>query len=314
MSFPTLTEIYDKTRSECGDTEVAGGQIYTNALLLPHIQAACRELWRGMRTLAVPRVSRTFYYTLPANTSVFYPSTALITDFSEPSGPVSVRGSLTSIGVAAATQASGFLDITCTGIHGLSTGAVVVLQQLGGLNGANVACTVTASSASQLFANGLVTTGTYTSGGNVVTSQNEFGPLPWASALPATTQAVDGISSVVYQDGFFQFMPSTTEQQIRVPYWSSAAVPTTGTDTVAVNDCIDFLSQFAGSKACKAQGANDRAASLWEEAVGPAYTSGVIGGSLRQLLVTAVRQIQNRDPYDRGPRPFRPQMDNYGYI
>jgi hypothetical protein len=314
MSFPTLTNIYEQTRSECGDTEVAGGQIYTNALLLPHIQAACRELWRGMRNLAVPRVSRVFYYTLPANTSVFYPSTALITDFSEPSGPISRRGSLTTVAVAAATQASGYLDITCTGAHNLSTGAMVVLQQLGGLNGANVACTVTASSATQLFANGLVTTGTYTSGGSVVTSRNEFGDIAWANVLPSTTQATDGISSVSYKDGFFQFMPSTTEQQIRVPYWSSANVPTTGSDTVAVNDCIDFLAQFAGSKACKAQGANDRAAALWEEAVGPEYTRGVMGGSLRQLLITAVRQIQNKDPYERGPKPFRPQTDNYGYI
>lgn len=314
MSFPTLTEIYEQTRSECGDTEVAGGQIYTNTLLLPHIQSACRELWRGMRNLAVPRVYRTFYYTLPANTSIFYPSTALITDFSEPAGPISRRGSLTTVAVAAATQGSGYLDITCTGAHSLTTGDMVVLQQLGGLQGANVICTVTVTSATQLFANGVVTTGTFTSGGSIVTSRNEFGELPWCTVLPATTQATDGLNGVIYRGGFFEFTQSNTAQQIRVPYWSSANVPTTGSDAIAVNDSIDFIAQFAAAKACKAQGANDRAAALWEMAVGPSYTQGIKGGSLRELLVTAVRQIQNRDPYSRGPKPFRPQQDNFSYI
>lgn len=314
MSFPTLTEVYDQTRAECGDTEVAGGQIYTNSLLLPHIQSATRTLWRGLRNLAAPRVQRTFFYTLPANTNTFHPSTALITDFSEPSGPVAQRGSLTSIAVAAATQNGSNLDITCTGAHGLATGDTVVLEQLGGLKGANILCTVTATSATQLFANGVVTTGTYTSGGKVVTSSNEFAGLEWRQSIPtAVTRNARGLAIAVYQDNYFQFLPSNEDQQIRITYWSSAQVPTSGSDQIAFNDCIDFLAKYAGSMACKAQGANDRAATLKEESVGPRFSEGIFGGELRQLMQAAVRERQNLSPYERSPRPFREQGYGLGY-
>ncbi len=314
MAFPTLTEVYDQTRAECGDTEVAGGQIYTNSLLLPHIQSATRTLWRGLRNLAAPRVQRTFFYTLPANTNTFHPSTALITDFSEPSGPVAQRGSLTSVAVAAATQSGSNLDITCTGAHSLTTGDTVVLEQLGGLKGANILCTVTVTSSTQLLANGVVTTGTYTSGGKVVTSSNEFNGLEWRQSIPsAVTRSSRGLSVAVYQDNYFQFLPSSDDQQIRITYWSSAQVPTSGTDQSAFNDCIDFLAKYAGSMACKAQGANDRAATLKEESVGPRFSEGIFGGELRQLMQAAVRERQNLSPYERSPRPFREQGYGLGY-
>jgi len=314
MAFPTLTEVYDQTRAECGDTEVPGGQIYTNYLLLPHIQSATRTLWRGLRNLASPRVQRTFFYTLPANTNTFHPSTALITDFSEPSGPVAQRGSLTSVAVAAATQSGSNLDITCTGAHSLTTGDTVVLEQLGGLKGANILCTVTVTSPTQLLANGVVTTGTYTSGGKVVTSSNEFNGLEWRQSIPtAVTRSSRGLSVAVYQDNYFQFLPSSDDQQIRITYWSSAQVPTSGTDQIAFNDCIDFLAKYAGSMACKAQGANDRAATLKEESVGPRFSEGIFGGELRQLMQAAVRERQNLSPYERSPRPFREQGYGLGY-
>lgn len=314
MSFPTLTEVYEQTRAECGDTEVAGGQIYTNSLLLPHVQSATRTLWRGLRNLATPRVQRTFFYTLPANTNTFHPSTALITDFSEPSGPVAQRGGLTSIAVAAATQSGSNLDITCTGAHGLSTGDNVILEQLGGLKGANIMCTITATSATQLLANGVVTTGTYTSGGYVVTSSNEFSGLEYRQSIPsATTRDARGLAVAVYQDNYFQFLPSNEAQQIRITYWSSAQVPTSGTDQIAFNDCIDFIAKYAASMACKAQGANDRAATLKEESVGPRFNEGIFGGELRQLMQAAVRERQNLSPYERSPRPFREQGYGLGY-
>lgn len=315
MSFPTLTEVYEQTRWKCGDTEVAGGQIYTNAILLPHIQEGTRALWRGLRNLAVPRVRRTFYYTLPANTAVFYPSAALITDLSEPSGPVSQRGAVTSVAVSAAVLSGGSLAVTTSGAHNLVTGNIVVLEQLGGLNGANVLCSITVTSPTQFTANGVSTTGTYTSGGYVTTSQNEFSDLVWATQLPtSTTQNTTGLDLCVYAGGFFQFIPSNDARQIRISYWSSAQVPTAGTDQIGFNDCIDFIAIYAAAEASRSQGATQQYLTLREQAVGPEFTRGVYGGEMRQLMSAAVRQIQNQDPYERGPRPFRPQTDNYGYI
>lgn len=314
MSFPTLTEVYDQTRAEVGDTEVSGGQIYTNSLLLPHIQSATRTLWRGLRNLATPRVQRTLFYTLPANTNTFHPSTALITDFSEPSGPVSQRSGLTSVAVSAATQGATSLAVTCGSAHNLTTGDTVVLEQLVGLKGANILCTVTVTSSTQFTANGVITTGTYVSGGYVVTSNNEFSPLEYRQSIPSsTTRDARGLSVVVYQDNYFQFLPSNDDQQIRITYWSSAQVPTSGSDQIAFNDCIDFLAKYAGSMACKAQGANDRAATLKMESVGPRYDDDILGGEIKRLLSAAVRERQNLSPYERSPRPFREQEYGLGY-
>lgn len=313
MSFPTLDEVYTQTRSECGDTEVVGGQIYTNSLLLPHIQNATRALWRGMRNLAVPRVRRVLYYTLPANASVFYPSIALVTDFSEPSGPVAARGGVTMIPNIAATPVARGVDITCSGPHGLTTGNTVVLEQIPILKNINIQCSVIATSSFQLIADGVLTSGpSFTAGGYVTYSNNEFGDLQWASSIPSgVNNTSTQLGAVLWQDGYFQFIPSSEDKQLRIFYWSSAQIPTVGSDQIGVNDCIDFISQFAASKAQKAQGANDRAATAMEQAVGPGYTRGVIGGELLQLMQTAVRERQNLPPYMRSPRPFREQAYSY---
>ena len=110
------------------------------------------------------------------------------------------------------------------------------------------------------------------------------------------------------------FVPATEIRQIRVFYWSSAQVPTAGSDQIAVNDCIDFISQFAAGKAQKSQGSNDRAATSMLQAVGPGYDRGVMGGELLQLMASAVRQMQNLPPHLRGPKPFREQANNYGTL
>ncbi len=313
MSFPTLTECYAQTRAECGDTAVAGGQIYTDPMLLPHIQNATRALWRGMRNLAVPRVRRELYYTLPANTSIFYPAIALVTDFSEPSGPVAARGGVTMIANIAATPIARGVDITCSGPHGLTTGNTVVLEQIPTLKNINVQCAITVTSSFQLIADGVLTSGpSSTPGGYVTYSSNEFGDLQWATGIPSgVNNTSTQLGAVRWQNGYFQFVPCSEAKQLRIFYWSSAQVPTTGTDQIGVNDCIDFISQFAAGKAQKAQGANDRAATAMDQAVGPGYTRGTLGGELLQLLQTAVRERQNLPPYQRSPRPFREQAYSY---
>lgn len=313
MASPTLTEIYSQTRAACGDTEVSGGQIYTDTLLLPHVQAATRRLWSALRNLATPRVRRTLYYTLPANTSVFFPSSAAVNDFSEPSGRVGVRGGVTLVAISTVTQSGQNLLVTTSAPHGLSTGAVVILERMTGMSGANIQATITVTGASTFTANGVVASGTYTTGGYAVTSSNDFAEIGYFDTLAAATnQSNTQVFGCVYREGRFQFTPASEAYQLRIFYWSSAEVPVAGGDVVAFNDSIDFLAKYAASEACRAQGAIDRYAMLRSEAVGDAYTNGIIGGDLRQLMQSAVRQMQNQSPYQRGPRSFREQHDDYG--
>lgn len=314
MAEPTLTEIYNQTRAVIGDTEVSGGQIYTDSILLPHVQAATRQLWRSLRNLATPRVQRVFYYCLPANTSVFYPATAGITDFASPANDVGVRRDVTQVSISAATQGATGLTVTTSGAHGLTTGDTVVLEQIVGLKNANVLCTVTVTNSTVFVANGLVTTGTYSSGGKVVTSDNQFYPLTWAPVIPsATTQNTPWLSVAVWTDNRFQFMPSNEVVQLMVPYWSSAAVPASGSDVVGLDDCMDFLAKYAGSMACEAQGATEMSNNLLVQAVGTRFQDGVFGGELLSLCNVLVRSLQLQSPYQRGPRPFRAQMSEPGF-
>jgi len=311
MAQPTLTEIYSQARAKCGDTEVSGGQIYTDTLLLPHIQEATRALWRGLRNLAVPRVKRTVYYTLPANTSFFSP-TIIVSDFSEPADMVSQRGGITSVAISNAVQSGNNLVVTTSASHNLETGDMVVLEQLGAIRWANVLSPVIVDSSTQFTINGLLTEAVYSSGGYVVTSNNEFEDIPWADKLPsATTQASPALGVCVYANRAFQFSPSTENRQLRIQYWSSVVVPTSGSDVIAFNDCIDFVAIYAASEASESQGASTRAARLKVQAVGPSYDNGIIGGELRSLMSSAVRQMQLKEPYARGPRPFREQPGHY---
>lgn len=314
MAEPTLTEVYNQTRSLIGDTEVSGGQIYTDAILLPHAQGATRQLWRSLRNLATPRVQRTFYYCLPANTALLSPSTAGITDFASPATNVCARQSVTQVAVSTASQGAAGLSVTTGSAHGLTTGDTVVLEQLGGLRNANVLCTVTVSSPTVFIANGLVTTGTYTTGGYVVTSANQFSPLAWAKVIPsATTQNTPWISVAVWSDNRFQFMPANGVIQLMVTYWSSAQVPSSGSDVIGLDDCMDFLAAYAGATACEGQGATEMSANLMDKAVGQEFRRGVVGGELLALINTLVRSMQLLSPYQRGPRPFRQQMPEVGY-
>lgn len=311
MSFPTLTEVYAQARAKCGDTEVSGGQIYTDTLLLPHIQEATRALWRGLRNLAVPRVKRTIYYTLPANTSFFSPS-ILVTDFSEPADKISQRGGLTSVAVSNVVQVGNDIEVTTATSHNLSTGNMVVLEQVTGMRWVNVLSPVVVDSSTQFTINGLIAERTYSSGGFVVTSNNEFYDINWADRLPAaTTQTATQLGACVYENRAFQFLPASEDKQIRLQYWSSAQVPATGTDVIAFNDCLDFLAIYAAAEASDSQGAITRAAKLKVQAVGASYDQGIIGGELRSLMSSAVRQMQLKDPYERGPRPFRDQAGQY---
>lgn len=311
MSYPTLAEIYEQTRAECGDKEVAGGQIYTDAILLPHVQGAVRAMWSVLANLAAPRIRKTLYYTLPANTSVLNPG-SIESDYSQLAGRIGERGGLTSVAISNAVVSGNVLTITCSVAHGFSTGDVIVLEQIGGLVGANIMVAITVTSTTAFTANGVVASGTYTSGGFAVKSANEFAEIGMTTATPvATTQSVPYIAAAYFDGMYLRFNPASENRQLRIPYYASAVVPTTGTDRIMVNDSIDFLSMYAAWKACSAQGAPVLASALKEQAVGNGYEKGINGGALFRLVNGAVRAMQQLPPNERGPAPFREQNSNF---
>lgn len=311
--LPTVTQIYAQTRANIGDTEVSGGQIYTDPILLPHVQEAVRVLYRGMRGVCAPLITKTWFYTLLENTNQLKPSTAGLDNFVAPVA-VLARVGLDTYSINAATYAASPAGVTVTTstANNFDTGDLIVLEQMGAMIGANTIAAITALSSTQFRANGVVTSGSYVSGGKAVKSANEFTPVYVAPEINQGRSNLNSqIGAFAWREGLFQFTTCTQATQLKILFRSSAANVTTGADIVEIDDSIDFLSYFTAYSACKAQGADDQSREFFIRSVGSGYFDGVTGGELLNLTRTQIQQIQAMNPYERGPLPFRTQMQPY---
>lgn len=312
MSQPTLSECYTRTREILGDIE-GGGQIYTNTVLLGHIQSSVRELFRSMRRYAVTKVVREVYYILPANTSVLVPSTAGITDLAQPI-LIGERGGLTTSVVFGASQVATGLSITATA-HLFVMGDVVTLNLLGGLKGAEGAFGVTVVNANTFIANGVIVTGTYTSGGVAARSDNYFYEVTIGTMIPVVRRSSDNdrIVNVAWREGKLWFPVCDEDRQIQISYYSSADVPVGINDLITVDDSLDFIATYAASIAALANGADTLGGTLRVSAAGPRFDEGITGGQLFALMQSGVRELQNRPPEDRSRLAYSPVIPHFGY-
>ena len=310
MSFPTVTEIYGQARATLADVEVSGGQIYTDTVLLPFVQEAVRRLKSVMKNVSDAMVIKTFYYILPANTSVLAPSTAGINDLTQPIY-VEERGDLTTVNVSGATQAAGGLNITTATAHGFSTGNIITLNALGGLKNANGLFGITVTGGSTFTANGVVTVGTYTSGGVACFSNNQFSEMAARDQVKDVTEPTNTLNYYAWSDGQFFFHSANEQRQLRVAYYSSAATPTSGSDIITIDDSLDFLATYTAAKAARSRRAIAIAGDLIQDAVGNYEGDGIIGGKLREIVNTGVKEWQNLSPEERRRKPFREQVTSW---
>lgn len=83
MPITTVEAIYDSVRAMLADTQVTGGEVFTNTLMAPFFAIAYRRLIDEFLNWDIPTVEKIVYYTLPANTLTLTPATAGISDFGE---------------------------------------------------------------------------------------------------------------------------------------------------------------------------------------------------------------------------------------
>jgi len=303
MAFPTLENVYDAIRMKLGDDEVSGGQIYTNTRLLGSVQHAVRDLFRVMAKVGNPRVIKNVYYNLPAYTSVLRPSTAGISDMGDPIG-LWARGNVSTLSVSSATPGSSSLALVTSTAHGLSSGDLVTLY-LPGVVGGDGHYAVTVTSSTGLTINGLVASGSYTSGGTVTVGSDAFSPVYQATDSPNLEHVSLGeVSEFAWHGDVFHVPAVSAIREIRIEYYSSATVPTQTTDVIAVDDCIDFLACRSAALAAKVRSPN--LSRIWNvEALGPKEMADGSGGMLRDLLQAGVRALQEMAPEERMRQPFR---------
>jgi hypothetical protein len=250
-----------------GDTQVSGGSIYTNDFQVFPLQQSYQELFSRLSVAGADRVQREGYYALPAQTGIFNPVSAGLTNFREPL-EIWERGTVSTFAVTNAqpsTPAAGQLTLTLgSGLptNAQVTGTTVEVYGVGGISDdVNDSWQITYSSPTSIILNGCTATGTFTSGGTVVFSSEQWsGPLdaqqstdnfPGTNNITGTSTPGQTILGLYCVQGtkagvIVKFPAATAVREIKLEYLLSSnlvtTTPSTGTDSMGIDDSLNFLS------------------------------------------------------------------------
>lgn len=304
---PTVEAVLNQARSLIGDDEVAGGEIFTDTILLPYFQQAMRELWLVLRGAQDPFVLTEAYVGLPANQAVLDPASVGLLNFAEPEG-VKWTTSGAPVAISAVAVSGGNASVTATG-HGLTVGSapnVVVYGVLGfaQFNNPNNLWTASVPDANHVTLNGCTAADSYSSGGflsNVTGDAfTEMTAQTQLIADPNPADPTSAMSQYAWIGGVFRFVPSTQARLLIITYRQSGIGISTTTDSVPIDDTQDYLATRTAGLAGKARGAASRGQELNMEAIGPSLVADGSGGLLAQLVRIDVRNLQ-RVVYRRPP-------------
>lgn len=313
MAVNTLQQVYDQVRGYLHDTQLVGGEIFTNSALQTHFNEAYRRMVNCMMGLS-KRIQRSVYVNLPASTTVLIPAGYGITDFSEPE-LLEERPAVSAVAIQS-TTATTPVTVNSTS-HGFGTAGQIVELTISGVSNSFAAWGqwyATIVDANSYTLNGSVTDGVAGGSGGFAspTSTQAFTPMQSAD-LPG--QCVDGQASqtlgcYVWANEQLQFRGALNPIQLRITYWASGTPPTNTTLNIGIDNCIDFLACATAANAARAQGWNDMADQLKSTAFGPTQQGSDIGGLLGEFLSSQVKFMQ-RGP-QRRRRPFRDHTSKFG--
>lgn len=303
--IPLVSQVYTATRSVLGDDQLSAGQVFTDTILQPKYTAAYAELFRALQGSSNPRVNQEAYYNVPINTGYLDPATAGISSLGEIT-LIEERGSVTSWAISNVVAGSALATVTSAATT-LATGQQAVVYGVGGLTSdVNGIWTVTVNSSTSTQLNGCTATGTYTSGGTLSYSAEEFtemtpqGRIDWTDQSPTAAFLV-----YAWERDIIRFPPASGIRQLRITYTLSGDAPTATTASTGIDDCLDYLMYRIAGLAAESKGMLTRAAIYNMRAVGPRWDSeGIPGGLLAQLLASGVRNLQRLPPSQRRPPPF----------
>ncbi len=300
--IPTVGQVYDATRSVLGDERI---NVFTNTLLEPKWTAAYAELFRAMQGAQNPAIRQEVYYIVPANTGYLAPVTAGIDSLGEIES-IEERGGVTAWTITAVTPATSTCTLT-TAATTLATGNQVTVATVGGISyDVNGLWTVTVNSTISTTLNGCAATGTYTSGGVLAYSTEQFlemTPQQRVTFIDPSPQSA--FLYYAWERDIIRFQPLSAARQLRITYTMSGNAPTTTTASIGIDDSLDFLMYRVAGLAAESKGMLTRAQLYNARACGPRWDSeGVAGGLLGQLLTPGIRNMQRLPPPQRRSAPF----------
>lgn len=310
--IPTIQAVKDKARALLGDAEVTGGQVFTDAILQPYCETAFADLYRVLDLFNIQFVERNLYYVLPANQTAFYPRQAGHNNFGE---PVAVRIREPTETVAISNVAVDLVNPWClvtTAANTFSTGDTVIIYNVQLVSfDVNDEWTIEVVNSTTIKLLGCRATGAYTDGGQDFASKsthNWSDPLRFLDS-PADVHklGVDGVDAVAWERDRFIFNRSTIDRQIMIEYSLSGALGTTDTDSVGIDDSLDYMAYRAASLAAEPFGAQDLASRYERQSIGSveALSANEPGGFLGNMVRRGVQALQKESFETQRFRPRR---------
>lgn len=318
MATCTLQQIKETARAYLSDTQIPGGEVFTDSYLQLQFEEPYRRAFRNLQGLS-KRVQKVAYVNLPASTTQLVPSAYGIVDFAEPES-IEERPAQTPIAIATTSNATPIV-VTTVAPHGLGSIGDMVEGTIGGVTGTAAPwgqwfCTITGPSTFTL--NGSVRNGVAGVGGSWTTwSQIQFREL---QPLDYEAQGLDGIpqqylGAYIWRDNRLHFRGCTGTQQLRIMYWASGSAPQLGNQDIGIDDIRDFLGCATAANAARSKGWTEMANELRETAYGasggddPNSFGGLLGEWIKIQVTTMQRGPQrraqafrsHRTPYDATP-------------
>lgn len=305
--IPLYTDATAAMRVHLGDTEVAAGQVWTDASgkCDPYLQQAFSELFKGMEGAGVKNVVRTLYGNLPAYTSYLKPATFGATNLADPverplwerasSGVVAITNAVPNT----ATPGAPFVRITATG-HGLTTGQMALIFGIvGPTDDVNDQWSVSVVDANTFDLLGCTATGSYSSGGFVATSTQDWSEVQSVNFIEQFPQTPGGsLGYYCWINNAFRVPPATTARLVKMIFYLSAQAPTFATPTASFgfDDCLGFLAYRAAALAVVDRvGAGAKFQALNVIALGPTQLHSDWGG-LYGMLIRPKARSAARNP------------------
>jgi len=251
--LPTVGQVLDRARTFLGDDDVVGGQDFTNGLLTPHYQSAYDDMFRILVNLQSVKTQTEAFVNLPAFQMVLNPTQAGITDLGTILG-VEERGSVNQLNVVNATPGTNQCVIQVNN-HNLTAGTIVTTSSIGGLTqDVNGIFGITIQDPNDIILLGCTATGTYTGGGTVTTSPEQFIPLEAVDRIDVLN-ATPGqtLNSYAIEGVFLKFLPANNVRQLRIIYELSGDAPTSTNAIIQVDDCLDYLALQTAFRVARAR-------------------------------------------------------------
>jgi hypothetical protein len=309
MATATLQNVYDAARSWLSDNGlVSAGEIFTNAVLQPHFATAYRKMYDSLGCIGSPRIRREFYHILPAETSIFIPSSVGIQDLAEPEF-LDERKSVAAVAIAA-TGITSPIQVTTAAPHGYASNATeVIVAEVAGTQAPWGRWFVTVVDPLNFTLNGSVSDGVAGTGGVASTSNDKFTPCNPLDSL-TDRDISDSLCDYAWEEGYFKFRGCSQPVQIRVTYVASGVAPTITTQSIGLDNCLNFLAAYTAAIAAGSKGWTTMAAGLERRALGSSEKVGS-GGYLRDFMNIQVKTMQRTQ---RRRRPFRKKRTQFDAI